>query len=265
MKIRAKIVKKTNQQTKPKRKDGEFMADRGREWRGPDFSITSFEVTEPVKQNGGWEVIVVVAVAYRRRGVPQQPQTVLVEVDGMTEAEEMTDPEGRVAVSLTLKEPGSYLVAAQIKGMPASKLCRRIPVKEEKPKPRKFSPPVVRAEGDNGKYVISVSVVYEDGEAAKGVPVKFLVSKSGLPGEVSDGKTDEFGFVRHDLAFGERECDVTVQIPGFEEKIENLYGPPRFKKTRVPEPDAGELGESPWRTLMRGWRKASEDLRKEAT
>lgn len=92
---------------------------------------------------------------------------------------------------------------------------------------KKLSQPSFRAEGDNGDYKISDCLVWEDGTIAKGVRVQFLISKLGKPGEDKYEVSDESGFVVHHLVFSESECDVTVQGPGFQQFVANLYGPPK--------------------------------------
>jgi hypothetical protein len=114
------------------------------------------------------------------------------------------------------------------------------------------------AEGDEGDYTISGSLAYKAGRPASGIPVRFLVSRLGHPGaQVHDDATDGNGFVSFPISFMEPEADVTVQWPGGEKQLPNLYGPsrhPRLTEADL-EPRPGDLDGNIFRVIWRAlWR-----------
>ena len=112
--------------------------DRGRR-REPRFLVTSFEVSDPVKEGESWNLnAVAVAVFQDERGSrPPNPQrNILFDVGGVDigTPQPTGRRDGRASIDFTLSEPGSYIVGAQIEDMPATRLTQKVVIKAERPK-----------------------------------------------------------------------------------------------------------------------------------
>lgn len=132
-------------------------------------------------------------------------------------------------------------------------------------KARKLARPNFRAEGDEGDYIIAGSLTYEDGKPASGIRVRFLISALGTKPREEHDVSDADGFVRYGLTFEEAECDVTVQVREFEQKIENLYGRSRTPKPRrYQRPDDAELRQGSFGDVIRrAWQRGGKDAKGE--
>lgn len=95
----------------------------------------------------------------------------------------------------------------------------------------KIKKPSVYVRGDLGDYKVSVYVPDENDKPVFLQSVRLEVSKPGCPAEppLVDW-TDPEGFVEFDLKFEEVECDAVVRVRHFEEKLDNLLGPSRYRE-----------------------------------
>ena len=228
-----------------------------------------------------------VIVAHRSGGAPREIQQVVCDM-GSHVSQHGTGPGGKIIFPMYSLLPGIFVAGARLANDPPNNRIT-IPVvirelteqqkeiaalehrkhvaglrrdvekaekgqEEEKPKLKKLAPPAVEAAGDEGSYKISVSISYDDGESASDIPVRFLISKLGKPAEIHDEATDDRGFATYDLEFKEKECDVVVQIRSYEHKIDNLYGPSRYKRIEIPEPSEKGLSGSFWQIIKRAWK-----------
>ncbi len=181
-------------------------------WRGPDFSITSFEVNEPVKQDGFWDVVTVAVVAYRKREVPRDPKKVVFDAEGKTLAVVETDEQGRASYVYSFDSPGSWLIAAQIDGVPGSRHFRRVPIKEDKPKQKIPGELVVKKIGFRGNYTFYISVL----ETGTKVPIPGAKIKIYSPGSTKfplEKNTGKTGIFRWKLEFTNKERLIRISVP----------------------------------------------------
>ncbi|KKT16666.1 MAG: hypothetical protein UV98_C0024G0013 [Parcubacteria group bacterium GW2011_GWB1_43_6] len=199
------------------------MADNRREWRGPDFSITSFEVSEPVKQDGVWDVVAVVVVSYRKREAPRETQRVIFEAGGKTVEVVETDDEGRASYVYSFDKPGSWLIAIQLEGMPGTRRTKRVSIKEEKPKPAVVKDIVIQYSGKPGDYEVVGQVVAEGAAEKRRIRIN---EARGLQAE-DVKETDENGCFKFSAKFGELERTyiVTDIGSGLERRV-RLFGSP---------------------------------------
>ena len=210
----------------------------------------------------------VARISTRKKGIPF-PEGEFIVFDPGGHRKQI-DSRGDAFIRLSTTSHGVFTTIARLESDPDIRDTVEVVVPEktkEKATFRKLSKPCVRAEGDNGDYIISVSVAYDDGGVASGIPVRLLVSKLGKPAEIKDLKTNENGFDEYHLKFEETECDVTWQSPPFEDEIRNLAGPlPKsIAKVVIPEPTDDELSGSLWDVIKTAWAKdiAGEKPKKE--
>lgn len=206
------------------------MAQAGnqqRQWRGPDLSIESFEVSDPFKHDKGWEVNVVVVVVFRKTHVPYQPQVVQFEVDGIVEAEMDTD-EGRASTSHTLTTAGSYIISAQIKNLPGSRRTKKILIKDEAPKRKKLAEPKISLDGGYGNRWLYTYLQYEDKTPAEGVIVNVTAFAGGHRIMSDDFPANARGIVEQRIRILAAGTRLIVRVQDHEEKFEYLEQvPPR--------------------------------------
>ena len=245
--------------------------DQGRRDNRPPFKITSFEVAmeprfiegipgkeDPLNKDR-YEFDLSVIVAHRSGGAPREIQQVVCDM-GSHVSQHGTGQGGKIIFPMysLLTEQQKEIAALEhrkhVAGLRRDVEKAEKGQEEEKPKLKKLAPPAVEAAGDEGSYKISVSISYDDGESASDIPVRFLISKLGKPAEIHDEATDERGFATYDLEFKEKECDVVVQIRSYEHKIDNLYGPSRYKRIEIPEPSEKGLSGSFWQIIKRAWK-----------
>lgn len=201
------------------------MADNRRDWRGPDLSIISLEVNDPVKQDGVWDVVVVAVVAYRKREVPRDPKRVVFDSEGATVSVETTDSEGRVSYVFSFDSPGGWMIGAQIEGMPGSRRSHRVSIKEEKPKVKVVKDVALERIGKPGDYEVCVRVVAE-GEGVIGSRRLSIQEMRGLEAEKVED-TDENGCFKFSAKFRELERTyIVTDIGSGQTKRVRLFGSP---------------------------------------
>lgn len=224
------------------------MADNQRgqqQWRGPDFSIVSFEAPDAVKPGEAFTAVAV--VAYQRRSAPRESQHVIYEVNGTEIGEAPTDGEGRASVDHTLEAAGTYVLAAQIRGIPVSRRTRRMVVKAEDPeltrirretelakakrelaeatgKPAAPAQLIVNVSGPRGRQALAISVAAEDGRL---IPNRLVSVIDGAKTNVVD--TDEDGTAVYQMRFTELSRAVEVRAGGTTKLVwrGRLLGPKR--------------------------------------
>lgn len=137
-----------------------------------------------------------------------------------------------------------------------AKLEKQIAEARKEPAAKKLAKPCVRAEGDEGVYVISAAATHEDGTLAKKAVIRLLISKLGKPAVIEDMVTDENGLASFVLEFTEAECDVTWQCACYEGEIQNLYGPTpsKIKRVEIPEPTEHDLQGGLFSLIGSAWR-----------
>lgn len=136
------------------------------------------------------------------------------------------------------------------------------------PASKKLQLPVIRAEGGEGLYKISLTAAWDDGSPAANVPFRVIKSEQGCRPDARDQSTDASGYGLYELNFDAAECDVIVQILGFEKELKNLRGPAKHPRPpRVPdfsEAEVAAIEGLPWLERTRhAWRAGGEELRKQ--
>lgn len=219
----------------------------------------TFELTPQPSPTGG-EILGIAILTSERRDAAIRGQRITFYLGPDEMASEETGDDGRATHTFTGLVLGTHTISAQIAGVHVTDRHTFVAPSERE---KRINPPLVRAEGDEGKYVISASVVQSEGGPARGIPVRLLVSPLGAAPTVVDQKTDENGLLTYDLSFDQDECDITVQVLGHEVKIENLYGKSRLPKPKpYQRPADGELGAgSTWSTISRAWQRGREDAK----
>lgn len=136
------------------------------------------------------------------------------------------------------------------------------------PASKKLQPPVIRAEGSEGLYKISLTAAWDDGSPAANVPFKVVVSEQDCHPVIHDRVTDASGYGLYELGFDAAECDVIVQILGFEKELKNLRGPAKHPRPpKVPDYNEHEIAAiedlSWWDKIRHAWLVGGEELRKQ--
>ena len=167
-----------------------------------------------------------------------------------------TESDGRVAKDFKHLKPGGHLFEVRLADDTSIRKSKKIKV--EGAMASKIGRPIVRAEGDDGDYMISVSVPRPDGASpATNVPVRLMISPLGGRVHIEDLRTnkdgllvDKNGEAGYHLKFKESECDVTVQVYGYMERIQNLQGPAQKRQTKKlnPPPNIQEMS---WPELVK--------------
>ncbi len=219
----------------------------------------TLELTPQPSLTGG-DILAVAILTSERRDVPISGQAVTFYLGPDEIVTPNTEDDGRAAYTFTGLGFGTHAVSIQVAGV---HVTDRHTFSASAERVKRIAPPLVRAEGDEGKYVISVAVMLAEGGPGRDIPVRLIISPLGAAPRIVDKVTDANGFLREDLVFDEDECDVTIQILGHEVRIENLYGKSHLPKPRrYQRPDDAELGSgSLWGVIGRAWRRGREDTK----
>ena len=214
----------------------------------------------PQPGSSGGDILAVAILTSERDQRPLEGETITFYLGKEETTAVTTEADGRASHSFDGLGFGAHAVSVQVAGVHVT-VRHTFSLLTAK----KLASPNVRAEGDEGKYLISASVVYDDGGPARGIPVRLLISKLGKPGErpTPDPMTNEYGLAEHPLEFKEAECDVTWQIRSFEGKITNLHGPsPHPQPKPYQRPSDEELREgSTWDVIRRAWERGAKDAK----
>ncbi|RJQ37804.1 Ig-like domain repeat protein [Candidatus Parcubacteria bacterium] len=149
------------------------------------------------------------------------------------------DTDGSASYTFTGLKKGTHGIWAVLNGTTLRSKTVNVEVKEQKAK--KLAEPFPQAEGDDGVYIISFVLTHEDGTAAVNEPVRLLLNRYGRKADegsdIVDRNTDDHGRFRYLLTFTERECDVMVQVRGWQkDSIKNLHGPMGRRPVELVEP-----------------------------
>ncbi|MBI4132529.1 MAG: hypothetical protein HY473_00310 [Candidatus Sungbacteria bacterium] len=233
-------------------------------YKGKEVFLDVIVGKEAIREGGEWKTNVI-ARCGRSNYVPVADCELIFRSEGDEHSipNPKTDGWGVFSYLLHLSPtPGKYYVSAEIKGTTIV-AGDWVTVSEVAKKPKNLHEPQFRAEGDEGNYIISGSLTWEDGSPAQGVPVRLLISPSGKAAKKEDYLSDARGFVEHSLEFRESECDVTIQVGKVEKKLENLQEPSLRPKPKPYErPQDAELTQGTiWDVVRSAWKRGADDAK----
>lgn len=206
---------------------------------------------------GGGEVLAVVFLT-TDRDEPVEGQNIEFYAGADRAGNAVTGDDGRATTTLGL-EFGTHAVSARVGGV---NVMHRVTFSPITAKAKPIKEPSVHAEGGDGKYVIHVSCVHDDGSPAADVVVKFIGTADRQP-VAATHNTDENGFAECEVNFREAECKVVAHCRGFQKEVV-LRGPSGSPKPPpVPVLGEGELRKSRLARLLQGWRSGAEARREQ--
>ena len=187
-----------------------------------DYSI-DFQVTKPNKDGDIWKVTAVVLVRYKERSKPASKFQIDFLKKGELQNTVLTDNDGQSVADIDFQEPGSYLVAARIRGT-AIQITKQVTVERD---PLKATRLVTHQFGPIGEYALTFQVLASDDRPVPNarITVENYFESDPAPKALelkeTTLKTDEDGTARLLVSFSEQggsstRCFLTAMVPGIE-------------------------------------------------
>ena len=192
--------------------------------KGPDFRII-LEVTEPVKNENGWDITAIATVLYHRQYAPDPPKEVIFSLDGVEIDRISTDSEsGQATATINLSTAKNYHISTFLSDFPGIRSSKRIAVKKEEKKniPANL---FIDKIGNCGKYTLVFQVLTADNKPVAKADVRIIDSRA----KIINLKTGDFGIARYNVRFKERRRILTAMVLSGNVPLKQIYlfGPPQ--------------------------------------